>query len=144
MRELFRVYNNDNRPVTGYLTATQVKHLVAPGEFPPLWSIEWFTGDVSRGMVTFDQVKRFAEGGNLVTPEEVSRKDNITLEQWSQRYSVVVGTHDSGCRYVMDEFPSCNEARTHLFRLTDYIVSSIVAGTIWLVKRQVDLPQGND
>ncbi len=72
MAELFRIYNESNLPLSRFLTASEVVFLfsengVLPHQvFPSDWSIEWFTGTVSRGMVSFDQVKRFADGGPLI------------------------------------------------------------------------------
>lgn len=134
MPDRFRIYNNENKPLSGWFTARQVVDCTQPEGFRSDWSIEWFTNETSRGIVTYDQVKRFADGGPLCLPEEcLAGKDKLSLQEWEQRFSVTAGTHASGCRFVPDEF---NDSRPYLFLLTDHIVSSVTAGTIWLVKRQ--------
>ena len=56
----------------------------------------------------------------------------MTLKQWSEASNAVVND-SNGCKHVTD---TC-AMRPALFRLTDYAVSSVTAGTIYLVPRQV-------
>lgn len=134
MLDRFRVYNEHNEPVSKHLTAREVIFaLDGSTGFMTNWTIEWFSGDISKGTISFDQVKRFANGGYLCYPEESAGKDKMSLQEWSNRFNVPVGVHATGSRYVPDEY---REGRAFLWCLTDYIVSSVTAGTIWLIQRQ--------
>lgn len=53
-----------------------------------------------------------------------------TLSGWSIKNNVVVGRH-AHARTVNTDAPN----QPDLFRLEDYVVSSVMAGTIWLVRR---------
>jgi hypothetical protein len=70
MVDTFVVYDEANRPLEYFAGPHR---LAAWKDFPAGWSIEWFSGDVSRGCVQFWQVQRFAAGGDLVRPEEYRR-----------------------------------------------------------------------
>ena len=63
----------------------------------------------------------------------------MTLDQWLEESGNYVG-ESNGCKFVNDDFPPSypNECRyrAELFRLRDYVVSSVTAGTIWLVPRR--------
>ena len=54
----------------------------------------------------------------------------MTLNEWAKQYSLVVFSHETGAKYV--EFNPGSEAHHALFCLDDYIVSSVVAGCVWL------------
>ena len=56
----------------------------------------------------------------------------MTLKEWTDKWDYVVGVKANGAVYV-DENLVC-VAREELFHLSDYVVSSVVAGTIWLVR----------
>lgn len=53
-----------------------------------------------------------------------------TLRGWSIKNDVVVGRH-AHARTVNTDAPN----QPDLFRLEDYLVSSVMAGTIWLIRR---------
>lgn len=53
-----------------------------------------------------------------------------TLKSWAKANNVVVGRH-AHARTVAIDAPN----QTDLYRLEDYIVSSVAAGTIWLIRR---------
>lgn len=55
-----------------------------------------------------------------------------TLSQWETENDATAYTAIGGAKYIHD----CNLAdRKGLWRLSDYCVSSIAAGVIWLVRR---------
>lgn len=54
----------------------------------------------------------------------------MTLEQWAAKYKVHVADHDSGCKVV-----HYADKNTEMFDLSDYVVSSHVAGVYWLRRR---------
>ena len=56
----------------------------------------------------------------------------MTLREWTAKWDYKPGTHKSGATYLVDDLV-CG-ARSELFHLSDYAVSTVVAGTIWLVK----------
>ena len=61
--------------------------------------------------------------------------DYISLENWADYYGQfgrIVEKHESGCVYVIDNI---DIGRRELWHLTDYLVSSVIGGTIWLIKR---------
>ena len=57
----------------------------------------------------------------------------MTLKEWSEQTGIKIITYESGCMCVANRFPV--REGWELFHLTDYCVSSNVAGTIWLIKR---------
>lgn len=63
--ETFTVYDEKNR-LQGTFSAGE---LAQWKNFPAEWCIEWFTDTISRGLVSFDEVKSYANGGSLVTPK---------------------------------------------------------------------------
>ena len=59
----------------------------------------------------------------------------MTLQQWADQHNIVVGQRpDNGPTYVT--FPMDSNVRAELFHLTDFIVSSVTGGVIWLVKKE--------
>ena len=62
--------------------------------------------------------------------------ENLSLQEWEDYYGQLgqkVKTHKSGAKYVHDNM---DVGREDLYHLTDYLVSSVSGGTIWLVKRK--------
>jgi len=57
----------------------------------------------------------------------------MTLQEWSTKFNVVVNQHPNGASYV--PITINNSSYMELWHLSDYLVSSIQAGTIWLVPR---------
>jgi hypothetical protein len=60
---------------------------------------------------------------------------NISLQDWEDycgQFGCSVYTHTSGAKYIHDNMDT---GRIDLWHLTDYIVSSVCAGVIWLIKR---------
>ncbi len=62
----------------------------------------------------------------------------MTLLQWEAAHPrAYVGTHDSGARWVPDTTAAMTyDDRRLLWRLDDYLVTSVIVGTIWLVLRR--------
>ncbi len=62
----------------------------------------------------------------------------MTLHEWEAAHPrAYVGTHDSGARWVADTTTAMTyDDRRLLWRLDDYLVTSVIAGTIWLVHRR--------
>lgn len=67
-----------------------------------------------------------------------------TLAEWSAAYGVHLATfqHASGAYALPFDYPpmfpdrsQCQEATRELWRLADYAVSNVVAGSIWLYRR---------
>ena len=56
----------------------------------------------------------------------------MTLREWQDKWDYIIGTSQTGAMFVTNDLV-CG-ARSELFHLSDYAVSSVVAGTIWLVK----------
>jgi hypothetical protein len=61
----------------------------------------------------------------------------MTLEQWRNSYE----THSTGRfhpkgAYVRPDSSDIEHGRTWLWALSDYLVSSVTGGSIWLVPRQ--------
>jgi len=54
----------------------------------------------------------------------------MTLKEWSQLANISPQSHE-GCKIV----PIILEHHRGLFRLSDYLVSSVTGGSVWLVKR---------
>ena len=56
----------------------------------------------------------------------------MTLDQWTEKYDGYVANHSNGCRYV----PGCHylakQAYKALWVLTDFHVSSVSGGVVWL------------
>lgn len=60
----------------------------------------------------------------------------MTLAQWATKYNVVVNQGffmQDRCQYVPMFINHCDY--WELYHLEDYLVSSVQAGTVWLVKR---------
>ena len=55
-----------------------------------------------------------------------------TLRGWAEKNNVVVVRH-AHARAVAYDSPN----RSDLYRLDDYVVSSVAAGTIWLIRRHL-------
>ena len=61
----------------------------------------------------------------------------MTLFEWECTTGAYVGQHDSGARWVPDSQTRMGDADRHLlWRLDDYLVRSVVGGSIWLLPRQ--------
>jgi hypothetical protein len=60
----------------------------------------------------------------------------FTLAEWQHMTKVVVTLHTSGAYTVPDYSWLTGQWRWELFHLKDYVVTSVTAGTIWLVERQ--------
>ena len=59
----------------------------------------------------------------------------MTLKEWELSARVSSSVHaPSGCVYVVVGFD--NPRRVDLFRLCDYVVSSVVGPVLWLVRRR--------
>ena len=58
----------------------------------------------------------------------------MTLREWTSKWDYKPGTHESGAVYLVDDLV-CG-ARVELFHLSDYTVSSVTAGVIWLTKNE--------
>jgi len=58
-----------------------------------------------------------------------------TLAAWATKWNVNVHHHKSGSMFVIASLLD-RKAEVELYRLKDYVVSSNVAGTIWLVHRR--------
>jgi hypothetical protein len=56
------------------------------------------------------------------------------LAEWHLMTNIYVKQHPSGAVSLPDQHLS-DYWRWELFHLTDYVVSSVTAGTIWLVER---------
>ena len=55
----------------------------------------------------------------------------MRLRGWADKNNVVVAKH-AHARTVNDDAPN----QSDLFHLEDYLISSVAAGTIWLVRRE--------
>lgn len=62
----------------------------------------------------------------------------ITLRELALEYDLTFSSHPNGCLYIADSLVP-RLARWPLFHLADYAVSSVTAGMIWLVAREVPL-----
>jgi hypothetical protein len=60
---------------------------------------------------------------------------NMTLNEFCEVNKIVSHPHgEYGTRYIPDrQYPN----QWDLSHLSDFIVSSVVAGTIWLIKREI-------
>lgn len=58
-----------------------------------------------------------------------------TLRSWANKNDVVVARHGHA-RTVSADAPN----QSDLFRLDDYLVSSVAAGTVWLIRREPFTP----
>jgi hypothetical protein len=59
----------------------------------------------------------------------------VTFEEWQEKYLVSYEEHESGIITIPDNHVGGGEKRVQLYELSDYIVSSVEAGAIWLVRR---------
>lgn len=59
----------------------------------------------------------------------------FTLKEWEHMTKFYAKQHESGAYVLPDSTHINNTWRWELFHLKDYVVSSITAGTIWLVSR---------
>ncbi|OFV89548.1 MAG: hypothetical protein A3J75_05065 [Acidobacteria bacterium RBG_16_68_9] len=57
----------------------------------------------------------------------------MTLREWSEKYGIDM----RGAFWVPDTFTR-EATRAELWSLTDYTVSSVVGGVVWLVKRPAE------
>jgi hypothetical protein len=57
----------------------------------------------------------------------------MTLAQWARGNGATVHTHGNAVWVVDDR--RIEHARTQLWDLTDYVVSSVSGGSVWLVPR---------
>jgi hypothetical protein len=68
----------------------------------------------------------------------------MTLTQWANAYGKVIHTHPtSGGKWTPDFYDSSPDqsrtvGRSDLWRLDDYIVSSVCGGSIWFIPRLED------
>ncbi len=66
----------------------------------------------------------------------------MTLAQWAKFTGKVVHDHKhsdiTGAKWVADYYGEPEEYRADLWRLEDYVVSSVLGGSIWLVPRLGD------
>lgn len=64
----------------------------------------------------------------------------MTLADWEKKSPLTVGTHKTGARWVPDDFPNAlhdeHDLRWELWHLSDYRVSSVSGGTIWLIPKK--------
>ena len=60
----------------------------------------------------------------------------MTLHQWCVETNVQAFQHESGAYYIPDR--NFNGKRSLLFQLDDFIVSSVIDGTIWLIHKWGD------
>lgn len=60
----------------------------------------------------------------------------MTLKEWEEKYWQVTLLHEGGSRWYAQDTCITGECRRALWNLSDYKVSSVVAGTIWLTKNQ--------
>ncbi|OYW73581.1 MAG: hypothetical protein B7Z37_20945 [Verrucomicrobia bacterium 12-59-8] len=67
-----------------------------------------------------------------MTTDPEPENDMKTLRGWADKNNVIVVRH-AHARAVAAESPN----RSDLYRLDDYVVSSVAAGTIWLVRRNL-------
>jgi hypothetical protein len=58
----------------------------------------------------------------------------MTLSEWKEQSGHYVGDHKSGAKWIPANMPL--PLHWELYHLTDYVVSSITGGSIWLVKRK--------
>jgi hypothetical protein len=67
----------------------------------------------------------------------MAKPEKLTLEEWASRYNRFI--ERAYCKPAMivhdDRF---DESRRELFHLSDYLVSSVCAGTIYLIPRSVE------
>src|SRR5688500_11101767 len=61
--------------------------------------------------------------------------ERMTLQEWSDKTGVLVKTHESGAK-VIPQVCIPDEEHWRLWKLTDYAVSSVTGGSVWLVKRE--------
>lgn len=59
----------------------------------------------------------------------------FSLAEWEHMTKFYVKHHDNGAVSLADSRHINSTWRWELFHLTDYVVSSVTAGTIWLVVR---------
>ncbi len=61
----------------------------------------------------------------------------MTLQEWSIRFDRVINSGKNGAFWLPDSFSFVEiqetKARNELWNLSDYIVSSVSGGTIWLI-----------
>ena len=58
----------------------------------------------------------------------------MTLKQWAEKQPYRVGTHSSGCKWIPDGSGLVD--RSEAWHLEDYAVDSVIAGSVWFVRRQ--------
>lgn len=63
--------------------------------------------------------------------------DRLTLADWETKYREKAGEHPTGARFV--PFVSPSEKAWELFHLSDFVVSSVQAGTVCLVPRKTPI-----
>lgn len=65
-----------------------------------------------------------------------------TLDEWATKTGAYVGIHQTGARYIPNSelIRLSTLARWQLHHLTDYVVSSNIAGTTWLTPRTIHQP----
>ncbi len=61
----------------------------------------------------------------------------MTLAQWAEKSPYRVSMHSSGC--MVTAWNPSYVGYGDLFHLSDYVVSSIEAGTVWLVSRNEEI-----
>jgi hypothetical protein len=84
----------------------------------------------ARAVVDLIEASHVAEGA----PSEATRP---TLDQWAERHRVKVNTHQ-GAGGTLKIVPADVGADSHreLFWLADFVVSSVSAGSVWLMARK--------
>jgi hypothetical protein len=60
----------------------------------------------------------------------------MTLVEWAATYGYVVREHPGGAYCMPDT--SSGHARVLAFHLSDYLVSSVTAGSMWFVPRRTE------
>lgn len=66
----------------------------------------------------------------------ITAGDTMTLQEWTDKFQTFTANHPSGAVGVpfgLLETPAYRE----IFHLNDFVISSITAGTIWLVPRAI-------
>ncbi len=59
----------------------------------------------------------------------------MTLVQWSEIYNGYIGNHESGAKYIAGSVYLAECAYKKLWTLSDFRVSSVLGGTIWLLRK---------
>lgn len=86
-------------------------------------------------MSTYTKEQSLSNGLDASIKRHFSGIDNrLTFEQWQDKANFTATRHPGGA-YVVPDFTAIEKFRAALWNLSDYVVSSVTGGSIWLVPR---------